>query len=353
MKREKFVVRAPACRELYARACVRGVRTYAFQGALVVALVVLTVAPLAAQVYDRPLTEQDLQRLTPVLRAEKTGAARIAKQATEAAALEQKRAAGRQQAVSAIAGGEDPSAWLTRLSSNAVAPSTSRYDAACSRALTQSQSNPSAVFSFGIAAPPAWVAVWKARDSSVPIGDRTHAAAQPGAQRPGATRPETVVQQARAFYSARRWEYQGEPAPFEWQFVAPDRLVAATLMGVNVLGQVEACRALADGPTITVKAADEAFGKGPARPRSKVNYELADALEKSGLRREEYVNLREQLRVAQADAKDPSRLAVPPGATEEQRKDLAIRAQNAQFYRQHAAAIAPLLEGIVGVDSSQ
>ena len=123
------------------------------------------------------------------------------------------------------------------LSAAAVAPSTARYDASCSRALTQSASHPSAVFSFGIDAPSAWVAVWKARDNTVPIGDRSQVASQPGAQRPGATRPEAVVQQTRAFYSARGFQYQGEPAPFEWVFVAPDRLVSVTLMGVTLINQ--------------------------------------------------------------------------------------------------------------------
>lgn len=315
---------------------------WAFSAALATLMAAVQVT---AQVYDRPLTEQDLQRLAPVLRAEKAGAARAARQATERQALEQKRGTEKRQAVGVIAEGTDPLAWLSERSANAVAPSTARYDAACSHALTQSAGDPSAVFSFGIAAPPTWLAVWKARDTSVPIADRGPTADKPGAQRPGATRPETVVQQTRAFYSGRGFAYQGEPAPFEWQYLASDRLVNVTLMGVNVLGRVEACRALANGPTIVVKAEGEAFAKGPVRAASNTSRELADALDAAALREEEYLNLKEQLRSAQADAKDPSRLSVPPSATEEQRKALAIRAKNAEFYRAHADVIAPLLEG--------
>ncbi len=313
---------------------------------LVAIALLIGVAPLPAQVYDRPLTEQDLQRLAPVMRAEKAGIARVARQRAERDALEQKRAVARKQAVSEIAAGQDPLDWLTKMSANAVSPSTARYEAACSRALTASTGDPSAVFSFGITAPAAWVAVWKARDSTVPIGDRTETAGQPGAQRPGATRPETVVSQTRAFYAARGYEYQGEPAPFEWEYVASDRLVGATLMGVNVLGRVEACRGLANGPTIVLKAQGDVFAKGPTRRPSETNRELADALEKAGLRREEYLNLKEQLRVAQADAKDTSRLTAPPSATDEQRKEFAIRAKNVEFYRRHAGDIDTLLEGM-------
>jgi len=312
---------------------------------LVAAALLLAPAAVGAQVYDRPLTEQDLQRLVPVLRAEKAGSARIAQQAMERQALEQKRAAARQQAVAAITAGTDPLEWLTKASPNAVTPSTARYQAPCSHALTQSTGEPSAVFSFGMHAPPAWLAVWKARDNTVPIRE-SQTASQPGAQRAGAPRPEAVVQQARAFYSGRSFESQGEPAPFEWLFVAPDRLVSATIMGVNVLGRVEACRNLANGPTIVLNAEGDAFAKGPAKAAPTTNRELALALEKEGLRREEYLNLREQLRVAQADAKDPSRLTAPASATEEQLKALAIRGKNAAFYREHADLISPLLEGI-------
>jgi hypothetical protein len=281
----------------------------------------------------------------PVLRAEKAGTARMARQATDRQALEQKRSVARQQAVAAITAGTDPLEWLAKVSPAAVTPSTARYEGSCSRALTQSTGEPCAAFSFGIHAPPAWLAVWKARDGTVPIGE-SQKAGQPGAQRADAPRPEAVVQQARAFYSARGFEYEGEAAPFEWLFVAPDRLVSATVMGVNVLGRVEACRDLANGPTIVVKAEGDAFAKGPARAAPGTNRELTAALEKAGLRREEYLNLREQLRVAQVDAKDPARLTAPPSATEEQLRTLAIRAKNAAFYREHADVIAPLLEGL-------
>jgi len=302
--------------------------------------------PLVAQVYDRPLTEQDLQRLVPVLRAETAGAERLARQAAEREALEEVRSKARQQVVGEVAAGADPLEWLRKLSPNSAAPSTARYQPACSRALTQSNAVPSAVLSFGIAAPSAWLAVWKARDQSVPIGDRGQAANQPGAQRPGATRPELVVQQTRSFYSARAFEYQGEPAPFEWQFLAPDRLVSAMVMGVNALGRVEACRDLPSGPMVVLKAEGEAFGKGPKRPTPRTNRELAEALDKAGLGEAEYLNLKLQLMTAQADAKDPSRLNATASATEDQQKTLAIRRKNADFYRQHAEVLAPLLAGL-------
>ena len=310
--------------------------------ALAVALLVVT-APLAAQVYDRALTEQDVRRITPVLRADRAGLERLARQASERQALERVRGTARQQAVKDVAAGVDPLDWLTRLSSSAAAPSTARYEAACSRALTQSAADPTAVFSFGIAAPPAWLAVWKARDRDVPISDRSQATSQPGAQWPGATRPETLTQQARSFYSGRTFEYQGEPAPFEWQFLAPDRLVSATVMGVNVLGRVEACRALPSGPMVVLKAEGEAFGKAPRQPGSPVNRELAGALDKAGLSEAEYLNLKFQLMTAQADAKDPSRLNNPASLPEERRQEMEIRRQNAEFYRQHADELAPLL----------
>jgi hypothetical protein len=314
--------------------------------ASVAIITLLAAAPLAAQFYDRPLTGQDLQRVIPVLQADKAGTERLARQAADHEALERVRAGTRQQATGRITGGVDPLEWLTKLTSNAVAPSTARYQAACSRALTESSGVPSAVFSFGIAAPSSWLAVWKARDQSIPIGDRSEAATKPGALPPGATRPEAVTQQTRSFYSSRGFEYQGELAPFEWQVLAPDRLVSATIMGVNVLGRVEACRELPSGPMVALKAEGEAFGKAPAQPGPGSNRELADALDKAGLGEGEYLNLKLQLMNAQADALDPSRLTPAASATEEQQKTLAIRRQNADFYRQRADVLAPLLAGL-------
>ena len=310
------------------------------------AALLLAAAQLAAQLYDRPLTEQDLRQLVPVLRAEKAGAERLARQAAEREALEEVRSKARQRVVGQIEAGADPLEWLRKLSPRAAAPSTARYQAACSRALTQSSAVPSAVLSFGIAAPPAWLAVWKARDQSVPISERGQAADRRGAERSGATRPELVTQQTRSFYSARAFEYQGEPAPFEWQFLAPDRLVSAMVMGVNVLGRVEACRDLPSGPMVVLKAEGEAFGKGPRKPAPSTNRELAEALDGAGLSEAEYLNLKLQLMTAQSDAKDASRLDATASTTEAERQTLAIRRKNADFYRQHAQVLAPLLEGL-------
>ncbi len=319
----------------------RGVRAAAFS--LVFAIVV---APLAAQYYDRPLTEQDLQRALPVLRADKAGTERLARQAAEREALERARASGRQQAVALIGAGTDPLEWLRKLTSNAATPSTARYQAECSRALTASSGVPSAVFTFGIAAPASWLAVWKARDANIPIGDRSQAAAAPGAQRPGAPRAEAVAQQTRAFYSSHEFEYEGEPAPFEWRFLGPDRLVSATVMGVNVLGRVDPCRALPSGPMVVLKAEGQAFAKGPAQPGAARNRELEDALDKAGISESEYLNLKLQLLAARADAQVPSRLNDAPPAGAGQQKTLAIRRENAEFYRRHQAVLEPLLAAL-------
>ncbi len=312
----------------------------------VVAALLLASTPLLAQVYDRPLTEQDLQRLMPVLQADKTGAARLAKQAQERQALEADRAKARQAVVEKINAGLDPLEWLQQIAPAVATPSTARYEAACSRAHTAAAKDPSAVFTFGMAAPPAWLRVWHARDQSVPIGDRTQSSERPGAPRPGATRPEQVAQQTRAFYSSREFQYQGEPAPFEWQFLTPDRRVSATVMGVNVLGHTEPCRALPTGPTILLKAEGEAFAKGPEKTPATTNWELAEALEKAGISQSDYLNAKLQLLTARADAGDPSRLAALAPTTDEQRKAIEIRRENAGFYRAHERTLAPLLEGL-------
>jgi hypothetical protein len=306
--------------------------------------VTLCAALAAAQVYERPLNEQDLQRLVPVLEADAVVAAQRARETTESTAAERVRAEARERAVGEVSSGADPLEWLSTHSRLAASPSTAVYAPGCSRAVTSAWRVPTAVLSFGVPAPSGWLALWQQRDPGAvtappPRSDRAREAARPAAS------AESVAQRARRFYSDRQFEYEEERAPFEWRFLAPDHLVSATVMGVAALGQVEACRTLATGPAVVLRAEGEMFGKGAPPASKQAGRALAAAREKAGLSEAEYLNLKLQLLNARADASAPPPTKVPQAGAigDERQKELAIRRENVEFYRRHAALLDRLL----------
>lgn len=305
-------------------------------------LLCLVVASAGAQVYDRALHEQDLARILPVLRADVQAADERARERAASASLAAARARAMQDAAGEIARGADPLDWLRAHSREAVAPSTAVYQPACARALTAAAGRPSAMLSFGIDAPTGWLFVWKERDAGA-IATGPPASRQRGA--PGSSaRPEALVQQTRAFYAGRNFEYKGERAPFEWQFMAADKRVSATIVGVNVFGRLEACRALATGPAVVIRAEDELFGQALASQEATTagtaQRAFDAAVQKAGLSEAEYLNLKLQVLAARVDAAAEDRGARIAAANP---NDEAIRRQNARFYREHREALEPLL----------
>lgn len=300
------------------------------------------------QLFEKPLTDADLARLLPLLRAEVADAARRQDQAQRDQAAETMRQAAREAASHEIASGHtDPLVWLQHVSSNTVAPSTARYDAPCSREVSERPARPAAVFSFGIPAPDSWLAVAAGSDARPP------AASDAGKARPqGGLTAEAVTQQARAFYSSRHFDPTGERAVFEWILVSPDRLITATVYGVNPHRAIAGCSLLGSGPTIVLSGAPRAFGPDPVRVAGAATATLAAVLEATGLREVDYQSLRFQVTIARYDARAPSAPQnAPSGATANRdpsvAREKAVRAQNAEWYRQHAAELDPLLDQLI------
>jgi hypothetical protein len=297
----------------------------------------------SAQVFDKPLTDADLEKLLPLLAAEAVDQSRRDEQAERDAAAERARQAARSALVREIAGSQvDPLAWLRQKTPHTVVPSTARYEAACSRAVSQQAGNVAAVFTFGVAAPDSWIAV--ARGSSGPPPTPAGAAT-----RPRAAAAESVAPQTRSFYSARGFKPQGEQAAFAWGFLSPDGLITATVHGVNPHHALPACQALASGPAITLDAAPKAFG--PSAPAGRRAGALREALTKAGLDDVEYQSLRFQAIQARNDARNPSSFEVerPVGviAGDAAAREKAVRTQNVAWYWRFAAKLDPLLDRLI------
>jgi hypothetical protein len=309
--------------------------------------VVLLATGLGAQLFETPLTDADLARLLPLLKAEVADTARRQEQAERDQAAEKTRQAARQTASSEIASGHsDPLAWLQHVSPNAVTPSTARYDASCSRAVGERSARPAAVFSFGIPAPDSWLALAAGSGAEPPVAENTRKT-----RPPGGLSAETVAQQARAFYSSRHFDPSGERAVFEWMLASSDRLITATVYGVNPYRTIVACSVLDSGPTIVLSGAPRAFGPDPVRAATKGTVTLAAALEAAGLRDVDYQTLKFQVTMARNDARDPAALpSAPPGAAAADpslARQNAVRAQNAVWYRRHAPDLDPLLGQLI------
>jgi hypothetical protein len=308
--------------------------------ALLLLFAAFTIA-LDAQVFDKPLTDADLGKLLPLVAAEASDLTRLREQADRDAMAEKTRQAAREAAAREIVAGRvDPFGWLERTSKNAVVPSTARYQAACSKEASERAPGVAAVFTFGVPAPDSWLAVL--------AGGASQGAARAGGEgRPRGLNAESVAQQARAFYSARTFDPQGERAAFEWVFLSPDRLVTASVHGVNPYRALPACSALASGPTIVLSGAPRAFGPDPASPRATRTFPAA--LDAAGMNDVDYQSLKFQLTMARHDARDPASLAdTPPGGADPSTsREKNVRKQNADLYRRYAAKLDPLLDQLI------
>jgi hypothetical protein len=306
-------------------------------------LVAVSLVAAGRQIFDRPLTDADIQKLIPLLKVDADGQDRLRAEAERKTATEKARQAARDVVVGRVGdGGVDPFAWLREQSPSAAVPSTARYEASCSREMTAARGDVTAVFTFGVPAPAPWLSIVRGTGA-------TEAAPASGGNRPRGPSAEAIAQQTRAFYAAKTFEPQGEPAPFQWVFLAPDELVMATVYGVKPGPNAGACGTLASGPMILLAPAPKAFGAKPApsaaaTPRAGG---LEDALRAAGLAEAEYQSLRFQVTMARRDAREPAALEAGAGVqppTEQARREKSVRRQNADTYGRFAGQLDPLLD---------
>jgi hypothetical protein len=312
------------------------------------------VAIVMAQAPEAPLIDADITRALPALRLDAAAHKRAADDAARREAQGQVADEARAAAVTEILSAKtDPLAWFKGKLRDFPVPSTAMYRPDCSRAVTGQDRTPTAVFTFGVEAPRTWKQILQATDQTAGAAERPRPSS-------GRVSAESLAQQTRSFYSSRKFRYRGEPAPFQWAFVARDEAIAVSVNGGNAYAALEGCRTLVFGPQVAIRAEETLFTGEQTTPRdtSSENRELREALKSAGLGDAEYEALKRKLLGAREDARNPSGLAVDttrrPASPEQQAAErevqalIAARKQNVEVYRRHQATLEPLLAAIAG-----
>jgi hypothetical protein len=309
---------------------------------LAVPAALLALAATAARAGEHRLTEADLCRAIPVLRAE--GAVAAGAQALAADAL------GARERFSG-----DPLEWLRRRA-RVDLPAAAAYQARCSRAASV-EGGPVALFTFGRRIDCVRRA-WRdaPRTQRNPEADMTDACRAEGA------RTDRFLDGLQAALAAKGYTVDEEGDAYR-RLSSPGGGLQAVLHPHNVYDRANrpedhplllrleagaardealaACSAIDSGPLLELRAGDGAAGP-PADA-------VAAALRAAGLEAERYEAIKEALFLARADV-EQGLLALEAQVAALQGGDarrLETRRANADLYLKRAADLSPLLDGLV------
>jgi hypothetical protein len=336
--------------------------------ALLLALIAWSTAFASARAAERPLTDADIERWLPRLRAEAAAFTKSVREARETSSVIASRAAEQEKLYADIESGKtDPLAWLRAHTRHAVVPDRAVYNAACSRAITMEGVPVTAVFTFNMESPyrdllrraaagdAAAVDEFNTRRGEEEIGERS-AEAQ-------ATRK--FITGILLFYYNRGFvDAQVLDRPVTVNFlVSPDSSVAVTIWEENAYSGllprniIRTCSALPTGPLIEItyevkRGVDEAGGAAAAQAGAGEAGAGSTAGEKSD---PDYERVKEALFLARMDAANPSALEfeIPADAPAEAKAELAalaaefaVRKANVIVYKRHEAELAPVFKAL-------
>jgi hypothetical protein len=316
----------------------------------------------SAHALERPLTDADIERWLPRLRAEAAAFTKTVSEAREgtAAMVSAIEERAKLQA-DLLEGRKDILEWLRVQSAHVLIPDGAVYSAECSRAVTGEGAGPRAVFTFGKESP--------YRDLLRRAASGDEAARDEFNNRRGEeeARERTADEQAMhdlvagaiAFYRDRGFVVIEGNNPIIVTFLgSPDGRVSATIWeqnpycGLLPRGTPPACAALPTGPLVEISlagesGADAAGDAGEESTGAPAADEAADF---------EYERVRNALLLARMDADNPSALEfdIPPDAPPEVKAEIAsiaaefaARKANVLVYKRREAELAPILDALL------
>jgi len=301
---------------------------------------------------ERPITDSDVKRYLPLLRADAAAMESAMKNGLEASEEIQAKAEENEKFYAGIESGKiDVFAWIRQHTGYALIPPGAVYSAECSRTVTFDSVIPTAIFTFGKESPyrdllrrvaagnMEALAEYQLLRGEEEIGER-NAAAQA---------IYDLVAKTVSFYKDHEFaepESINRPVSVTW-LVPPDPSVFVSVWDVNPYAGVlprnilSSCAALPTGPMVEIEL------------RTVPEEESPIVAEAEGLSDPEYERVKEALIMARIDAADPSALTieVPPDAPPAVKAELvalqaayAVRIENVAVYRRHEAVLAPILE---------
>ncbi len=307
------------------------------------------------------LTDADVQRILPILRAE---AAQRQEERKELGQKTQQMAKQDEQMQQRIrdfeSGRTDPLAYLKQHARHVTAPPSAAYKPKLSRlASLWAYGSPIAVFSYGIDS-----------EAARTLARGGEAAAQQYAnladlyKGPAGQKIKAAEQEFKSFYAAKGFkDFTFTKVP-GWSCVSPDGGTTAWFVFVNLYAGARDVEPMADGPILELRLSDLFSGDERPQPMEKTGsappMSLEQALRQAGMNEEQYRTRLGARTMARNDAADPSAIdAEARGFNYEGPMDpdmkktlegmkafYETRRQNAMLYKRHAAVLDPLLSAL-------
>lgn len=324
-------------------------------GCAVLAVAALVSLPVRAA--DRPLTDADVERWLPRLRAE---AAALTKQMSEAreTLAELVSAVERRKVLLAdmASGKTNIATWLRAKTDEALIPPGAIFSEQCSRELTEQAGAPTAVYTFGKESPHRDLLRRAASGDAAARDEFYRRRGAEGFESRSATGSEIhdFVVGMKSLYREHGFVDSGGPTVsiIVTILLSPTRSISATISEANYYCGLlprdvpRACSSLPTGPLVEIVFSGDLL-LPPARSESGTTAADDEVLDP------EYERVRSALLLARADAADSAAIefVVPPDAPAEVKARLnelaaefATRRANVRLYRKHEAVLAPLLD---------
>lgn len=319
-------------------------------------LFVLTFAFASIRTTERPITDADVERYLPRLRADAAAMESAMKRGFEASAAIQKKAEENEKFYADIASGNtDVLAWIRQHTKYALIPPGAVYSAECSRTVTGDSAIPTALFTLGKESPYRDLLRRATAGDAEALAEyqRLRGEEEVGVRSAAAQAIHDLVANTISFYKDHEFvesESINRPVSVTW-LVPPDPSVFVSIWDVNPYAGVlprntlDICAALPTGPMIEIELRAIPEEEAPIIAEAE---ELPDP---------EYERVKEALIMARIDAADTSALTIeiPPDAPPAVKAELAavqaeyaVRLANVTVYRRHEAVLAPILESLLG-----
>ena len=319
------------------------------------ALFVLTFAFASVAATERPITDADVERYLPRLRADAAAMERAMKSGLEVTAAIQKKAEENEKFYADIESGKtDVLAWIRQHTEYALIPPGAVYNAECSRTVTGDSAIPTAVFTFEKESPYRDLLRRATAGDAEALAEyqRLRGEEDTGVRSTAAKEIHDLVAKTVSFYKDHKFiepESINRPVSVTW-LVPPDPSVFVSVWDVNPYAGVlprnllPTCSALPTGPMIEIEL------------RSVPEEEAPNVAEAEELPDPEYERVKEALIMARIDAADTSALTIeiPPDAPAAVKQELAalqaeyaVRLANVAIYRRHEGVLAPILESFL------
>jgi hypothetical protein len=301
---------------------------------------------------ERPITDAEVERYLPRLRADADAMESAMQKGMEAAAAIESKMAENEKFYADIESGKvDVLAWIRQHTEYALIPPGAVYSAECSRTVTGDSAVPTAVFTFEKESPYRDLLRRATAGDTEALAEyqRLRGKEEIGERNAAAQAIHDLVEKTIIFYRDHEFmepESLNRPVIVTW-LVPADQSVLVSVWDVNPYTGVlprnilSTCSSLPTGPIIEIGLKTVPEGEATSTAEAE---EMLDP---------EYERVKEALILALIDAADTSALTIeippdaPPAVKEkiaEVQAEYAVRIANVAVYRRHKAVLTPILE---------